>query len=75
MRDGMYLELIEQETGDEIADVFYSDETEGMQITLYKPDLPLELVEAFIARAKAELPPVPPQVSVSSKQPPQHPLA
>jgi len=30
----MYLELIEQETGDEIADEFSSAETDRMQITL-----------------------------------------
>ncbi len=41
-RDGMYLELIAQETSDEIADEFSPDKTDRMQITLYKIGLPLE---------------------------------
>ena len=55
-RDGMYLELIEAASGDEVAEVFYSDETRKMQISIYKQDLPLEVIEQFIARAKNALP-------------------
>ena len=52
----MYLELIEPDTGDEVAEVFYSDEDRRMRITLFKHDLPLDVVEAFIGRAKCDLP-------------------
>lgn len=58
-RDGMYLELIDDETGDEVAEVFYSDVTHEMTITVFRWDLPLRAVELFIERAKHELPPVP----------------
>ncbi len=55
-RDGMYLELIEPKSGDVVAEIFYHDEEKKMQISLYKQDLPLEVIEAFIARAKNDLP-------------------
>ena len=55
-RDGMYLELIVAASGDEVAEVFYSDETRKMQISIYKQNLPLEVIEQFIARAKNALP-------------------
>jgi len=57
-RDGMYLELIELETGDEVAEIFYADEEKKMQISIYKSDMPLEVIEAFIAKAKLDLPPI-----------------
>ena len=56
-RDGMYLELIDIGTGDEVAEVFYSDVTQEMTVSLYKTDLPLEVIELLIAKAKLELPP------------------
>jgi hypothetical protein len=56
-RDGMYLELIEPETGDEIAEVFYADEDGKIVISVFKQDVPLEVIEAFIAKAKHDLPP------------------
>lgn len=59
-RDGMYLELIEESTGDEVAEVFYSDATQNMVVSVFKPDLPLSVVEAFINRAKNDLPPTSP---------------
>lgn len=40
-RDGMYLKLIDQNTGDEVAEVFYSDSTHEMVISIFKPELPL----------------------------------
>jgi hypothetical protein len=43
-RDGIFLELIDAESGNEVAEVFYSDITKKMQITLYAADLPLEAV-------------------------------
>ena len=59
-RDGMYLELIAQETSDDIADEYSSDATVRMQITLYKIGLPRERFAAFIARAKSQRPPTTP---------------
>jgi hypothetical protein len=56
-RDGMYLELIDESTGDEVAEVFYSDATHKMTISVFQPELPLEIVELLIERAKHELPP------------------
>ena len=56
-RDGMYLELIDQSTGDEVAEVFYSDATHEMKISIFQPKLPLRVVEALIERAKHDLPP------------------
>jgi len=55
-RDGRYLELIELESGDEVAEVFFADEEVKWQITIFKQDMPLEVIEAFIAKAKLELP-------------------
>ena len=56
-RDGMYLELIDQNTGDEVAEIFYSDATHEMKISIFQPELPLRVVEALIERAKHGLPP------------------
>jgi hypothetical protein len=44
-RDGMYLELIDQSTGDEVAEVFYSDVTHEMKISIFQPELPLRVEE------------------------------
>jgi hypothetical protein len=56
-RDGMFLELIDKESGDEVAEVFYSDVTHQMTISLFQPTLPLHVVELLIKRAKDDLPP------------------
>ena len=56
-RDGMYLELIEQSTGDEVAEILHSDATHEMKISIFRPELPLQVVEALIERAKHDLPP------------------
>jgi hypothetical protein len=58
VNDGMLLELTD-ESGDVIADVFYSDVTGEMTITTWRPNLPLEAAEWLIANAKACLPPTP----------------
>lgn len=55
-RDGMYLELIDQNTEVGVAEVFYSDTTHEMSISVFRPSLPLTVVEAFIKRAKHDLP-------------------
>jgi hypothetical protein len=56
-RDGMFLELIDEKTGDEVAEVFYSDKTDEMTISLFEPALPLNVVELLINQAKHVLPP------------------
>jgi hypothetical protein len=56
-RDGMYLELIDESTGDEVAEVFYSDVTHEMSVSVFKPELPLPVVELLIEKAKHDLPP------------------
>jgi len=56
-RDGMYLELIDESTGDEVAEIFYSDTTHNMTISVFQPNLPLAVVELLIERAKRDLPP------------------
>ncbi len=56
-RDGMYLELIDESTGDEVAEVFYSDTTHEMSVSVFKPELPLRVVELLIERAKHDLAP------------------
>jgi hypothetical protein len=56
-RDGMYLELIEDSTGDEVAEIFYSDATHKMTMSVFQSELPLDVVEALIERAKHDLPP------------------
>jgi hypothetical protein len=58
-RDGMYLELVDCVSGDEVAEVFYSDESSKMKITLFRQDVPVEVVEHLIEKAKRDLPPVP----------------
>lgn len=56
-RDGMYLELIEESTGNEAAEVFYSDATQKMTVSVFQQELPLHVVELLIERAKHDLPP------------------
>ena len=56
-RKGMYLELIEDSTGDEVAEVFYSDATHKMTISVFQSELPLHVVELLIEKAKHDLPP------------------
>jgi hypothetical protein len=55
-RNGRYLELIDLESGDEVAEVFFADEEEKMSISVYKPDMPVDVIEAFVAKAKLDLP-------------------
>jgi hypothetical protein len=62
-RDGMYLELIEHRTGDAVAEVFYSDSSNLMTISLFKPNLPLNVVESLINKAKQDLPPASEQIA------------
>ena len=56
IRDGLYLELTQESSGDVVAEIFYADGENRMSISLYRSDMPLEVVEAFIAKAKVDLP-------------------
>jgi hypothetical protein len=58
-RDGMYLELIDESSGDEVAEVFYSDVRNEWTVSVFKPELPLRVVEALIERARRDLPSTP----------------
>ncbi len=53
LRDGLGLELWRDE--EQVGEVFRSDEHKLMTITLWKKDLPLEVIERFIADAKDRL--------------------
>jgi len=57
VRDGMYVEVSEGSGAPEVVmEVFYSDVTHAMSVTLYKQDVPLEMVEWAIAAARERLP-------------------
>ena len=57
-RDGMYLELNRagREHEGALAEVFYSDVDGAMMFSGYAADLPLEVIDWFIAEAKKRLP-------------------
>ena len=56
-RDGMYVEVNDGANGtDEIIEIFYSDVTHKMSVTLYRSDIPLEVVEWAISIARERLP-------------------
>ena len=63
-RDSMFLELRDP-AGGYTGEVFYSDATATMVVTLEQRDLPIEIVEALLSRAKARLPPSPTRGSTS----------
>ena len=54
-RDGMYLEL--SETGGEqgIAEIFYSDQTGDFTVNTFGNDIPLEVIEWMVVRARQDL--------------------
>jgi hypothetical protein len=56
-RDGMFIELTAT-NGALVAEVFHSDVTGKMVVTLYAP-LPLEVVEHLLSDARQRLPPLP----------------
>lgn len=56
-RDGMFLELTDRSTGKQVAEVFFSDATQEMMISVFHPGLPLRVIEALIEKAKHDLPP------------------
>ena len=55
-RDGMYLELADQD-GHIVGEIFFSDVDGKMTVILCQPEVPLEVVEWMIATAKVRLPP------------------
>jgi hypothetical protein len=56
-RDGAYLELIAEETGAEVAEVFYSNITHKPSFSIFQQELSLDVAERLLARAKVDLPP------------------
>jgi hypothetical protein len=52
----MYLELLDERTGDEVAEVFYSDATHQMTVSVFQQELPLPVLELLIEKAKHDLP-------------------
>ena len=57
-RDGMCLEVTDAgKTEGVVLEIFYSDKTHEMSVTVCRPPLPLELVERAISHAKARLAP------------------
>lgn len=57
-RDGMYLEVLIPGTNplQQVAEVFYSDQTHNYTVSCFQENLPLELVELLIREAKIRLP-------------------
>ena len=57
VRDGMYVEVSDvQNEMPAILEIFYSDATHTMTVSLYMMDIPLEVIEWAIAVAKERLP-------------------
>ena len=57
VRDGMYIEVSDQPNGtNAIIEVFYSDVSHEMSVTLFRPDVPLAVLEWAIALAHRRLP-------------------
>lgn len=57
VRDGMYVEVSDfRNETPAILEIFYSDATHAMTVSLYTQDVPLDVVEWAIAVAKERLP-------------------
>lgn len=57
IRDGMSVEVSDQHDGtDPILEIFYSEVSHEMSVTLFKPSVPLEVVEWAISAARKRLP-------------------
>ncbi|CDX47068.1 conserved hypothetical protein [Mesorhizobium sp. ORS 3359] len=63
-RNGMYLELADQHQRI-VGEIFFSDVDGKMTVTLSQPEVPLEVVEWMIARAKVRLPPADPAAGLT----------
>ena len=55
-RDGMFMEMLD-ESGAYVAEVFYSDVTHNMVVTLERQSLPIEAVQELLSRSRLSLPP------------------
>jgi hypothetical protein len=53
VRDGMFAEISDQSKA--IIEIFYSDSSHKMTVTLFEPNLPLEVIEWAIAIAHERL--------------------
>lgn len=60
VRDDVYLELNKAHTNPfvQIAEVFYSDVTDEFTLSCFVENIPLDLIEQLIAKAKETLPPI-----------------
>jgi hypothetical protein len=56
VRDGMFMEMLDASEAC-AAEVFYSDVTGKMVVTLIQRGLPIEAVEELLSRARRQLPP------------------
>lgn len=58
VRDGMYLELIDDEIQPQepLASIFYSDVTQNFTLDYFDPSVPREVLEEFVDRAIKLLP-------------------
>ena len=55
-RDGMFMEMLDA-SGACVAEVFYSDVTHKMVVTLGQQGLPIEAVQELLSRSRLQLPP------------------
>ena len=57
-RDGMYLEASTPNTNplQQVAEVFYSDQSHEFTVSCFLENVPLELIEILISKAKERLP-------------------
>lgn len=56
--DGMLLELWDRASSEQIAEVLYLEDSADMLVSIYRKDVPLSLIEHFLAEAKRRLPPI-----------------
>ncbi len=57
IRDGMYVEVSDKPDGnDAVLEIFFSDVSYDMVVTLFKPNVPLDVVEWAISVAREGLP-------------------
>ena len=57
VRDGMCIEVSDEPDGPNVLiEIFYSDVTHEMTMTLFKPDVPIEVIEWAISVARKRLP-------------------
>lgn len=55
IRDGIGLELYHSKSGKLLSEIFHSDITHEMTLSTFEPDIPLDIMERFIQRAKTDL--------------------